>query len=113
MPAPLPTRLHAARRLQVTLLISSSSSAVVFAITGAVPWDYGAVLMVIGFLGTAAGQIVIAWVVHGLGLSSILVIVLALMFTAAVGASGAVVVLALIELARDPSLLGAHDAVCS
>jgi uncharacterized membrane protein YfcA len=96
----------------VTLLISSSTSAIVYAVNGAVPWDYGIVLSIIGFIATLMGQWLVSWLVRRLGRPSILVITLAVMFSAATFAAAAVVVLTFVELAQHPQKWTARKGVC-
>jgi len=98
--------------LQVTLLVSSSTSAIVYAVNGAVPWDYGVVLIVIGFLATLSGQWLVSWLVRRLGRPSILVITLAVMFSAATFAAAAVVAITALDLAHHPDKLVARKGVC-
>lgn len=97
---------------QVTLLISSSTSAIVYAVNGAVPWDYGIVLIIIGFLATLLGQSLVSWLVRRLGRPSILVITLAVMFSAATFAAAAVVVITAVDLSRHPAKWYARKGVC-
>ena len=98
--------------MQVTLLISSSTSAIVYAVAGAVPWDYGIVLIIIGFFATLLGQWLVSWLVRRLGRPSILVITLAVMFSAATVAAAGVVVITGIDLARHPGKWVARKGVC-
>jgi MFS family permease len=84
----------------------------VYAVNDSVPWDYGAVLIVAGFIATLLGQSVVSWLVRRLGRPSVLVIILAAMFAASAAAAAAVVGAAGRALARDPSLLGATKGVC-
>jgi hypothetical protein len=107
-PAPPPPRFPE----QVTLLISSCTSAVVYAVNDSIPWDYGAVLIVAGFLATLLGQTIISWLVRRLGRPSILVITLAVMFAASAGVAAAVVALTALDLARHPAKLAATKGVC-
>ena len=97
---------------QVTLLISSCTSAVVYAVNGSIPWAYGAVRIVAGFLATLLGQTIISWLVRRLGRPSILVITLAVMFAASAGVAAAVVALTALDLARHPAKLAATKGVC-
>lgn len=99
--------------VQVTLLISSSTSAIVYAVNGAVPWDYGIVLIVIGFLATLSGQWLVSWLVRRLGRPSILVITLAVMFSAATFAAAAVLIITFIDLSQHPSKWVARKGVCT
>jgi uncharacterized membrane protein YfcA len=97
---------------QVTLLISSSTSAIVYAVNDSIPWGYGAVLVAIGLVATLLGQWLVAWLVARLGRPSILVIVLAAMFTTATGAAAAVVVTTALDLAAHPAKLTLTKGVC-
>lgn len=96
----------------MTLLISSSTSAIVYAVNGAVPWDYGVVLVIIGFVATLLGQWLVSWLVRRLGRPSILVITLAVMFSAATFAAAAVVVITFVGLAGAPEKWTARKGVC-
>jgi predicted PurR-regulated permease PerM len=69
-------------------------------------------LIVIGFVATLMGQWLVSWLVRRLGRPSILVITLAVMFTAATFAAAAVVVITAIDLARHPEKVSARKAVC-
>jgi uncharacterized membrane protein YfcA len=100
------------RLLQVTLLISSSTSAIVYAVADSIPWDYGLVLVVEAFIATLLGQWIISWAVAKLRRSSVIVIVLAAMFSAASLAAAAVVVLTIIDVVRHPAKLTASKTVC-
>uniref|UniRef100_A0A383WPS0 Membrane transporter protein n=1 Tax=Tetradesmus obliquus TaxID=3088 RepID=A0A383WPS0_TETOB len=97
---------------QITMLIGNSTSAIVYAVAGAIPWDYGATLITIGFISALLGQIIVSWLVRKLGRSSLIVIVLSCMFTLALGASMTVVVTTMIDISRHPAKLTAHKAVC-
>ena len=83
-----------------------------YAVNDSIPWDYGATLIAIGFLATLLGQSLVSWLVRRLGRSSVLVIILAVMFLVSVGCSLAVVVTTAVDLARDPSRLAARKGVC-
>lgn len=96
----------------MTLLISSSTSAIVYAVNGSVPWDYGVVLVVLGFTATLLGQWLVSWLVRRLGRPSILVITLAVMFSAATFAAAAVVVLTFVDLSQHPEKWVARKGVC-
>jgi uncharacterized membrane protein YfcA len=96
----------------VTLLISSSTSAIVYAVADSIPWDYGLVLVVEAFIATVLGQWIISWIVARLGRSSVIVIVLAAMFSAASLAAAAVVILTVIDVAQHPAKLTASKTVC-
>jgi len=97
---------------QVTLLISSSTSAIVYAVNDSIPWDYGAVLIIIGFLSTLLGQWLVSWLVRRLGRSSVLVIILAVMFAASTAAAMVVVITTAVDLAKHPAKLTASKGVC-
>ena len=96
----------------MTLLISSSTSAIVYAVNDSIPWDYGITLIIIGFIATLLGQWVISWAVRKLGRSSILVVILAVMFSLATAATLAVVVMTVIDLVKHPAKLTARKEVC-
>ncbi|WIA22636.1 hypothetical protein OEZ86_009614 [Tetradesmus obliquus] len=97
---------------QITMLIGNSTSAIVYAVAGAIPWDYGVTLITIGFISALLGQIIVSWLVRKLGRSSLIVIVLSCMFTLALGASLTVVVTTMIDISKHPAKLTAHKAVC-
>ena len=97
---------------QVTLLVSSFASAVVYAVNDAVPWDYGAALAAVALLATLLGQWLVAWLVRRLGRGSVVVIVLAAMFSVSTGAALAVVIVTAVDLARRPEKLTLSKGVC-
>lgn len=83
-----------------------------YAVNDSIPWDYGGVLIVVGFLATLLGQWIVSWLVRRLGRSSILVIILAVMFSISAACALAVVVTTAVDVARDPSKLTARKGVC-
>lgn len=83
-----------------------------YAVNGAVPATYWPPLVVIGFLSTLLGQLTVSWLVKRLGRPSILVVTLAVMFSAATFAAAAVVVLALIDISQHPEKWAARKGVC-
>jgi uncharacterized membrane protein YfcA len=59
------------------IFFTSVSASVVFISFGAVQWDYAAVLLVLGVVATAVGQLLVLWVNRHLRSRSLLVAVMA------------------------------------
>uniref|UniRef100_A0A0G4G5J7 Membrane transporter protein n=1 Tax=Chromera velia CCMP2878 TaxID=1169474 RepID=A0A0G4G5J7_9ALVE len=64
-----------------SLIITSSSTAVTFALTGAAPWEYAVFLGACTFVGAAVGKFVLDRLVKKYKLASLLVILLAFLIT--------------------------------
>lgn len=94
------------------MMISNSTSAILYAVSGVIPWEYGVPLVIIGFLATFVGQLFVAWLVKRSGRSSLLVMVSALMLILAFTAALIVVAIEIAAVARDPSKLTERKAMC-
>jgi uncharacterized membrane protein YfcA len=79
-------------------VLSTSTAAIVYAVSGEVPLDYGLTLAVIGLVATLLGQTVIGHVVRRTGRVSLLVFILAFLFVLSLGA-GATALHGHVELA--------------
>lgn len=99
---------------QSAMLISTCASCLVYLTVGAASKDFVVSMAMLGLLGTFFGQTAINYIVRRTGRPSLLVFVLTVMFILALGAVTAVVALAVMEIVRNPSLLGATraDLVC-
>lgn len=96
---------------QAAMLMSSCTSTVVYLVAGAVPEDYGIAMAIIGFAGTLFGQVATAQLVQRTGRSSILVLILAILFVLATGASVLVVSNAFTAIVHAPAKLTATHAL--
>jgi hypothetical protein len=97
---------------QVTILLGSVAAVAVHATSGALPWDYAATLMVIGFVSTMFGQVVIQKLVVQSGHVSVLLLVMAALFILASLVSMVHALQAVVLVAHSPSMLGAVYGVC-
>jgi len=59
------------------IFFTASSATVSYGLYGLVSWSYAAVLVVLGFVFTAIGQVVIFWLVEKFGRPSVIVYVIA------------------------------------
>lgn len=66
------------------ILFTSVSASVVYISLGAVPFDYGVALAVLGLVCTAVGQGVVLWLAHRHSSRSITVVVMALVMAVSV-----------------------------
>lgn len=100
---------------QAAMLMSSCTSTVVYLVAGALPKDYGIAMTIIGFVGTLCGQIAFNMLVQRTGRSSILVLILAVLFLLASAAAIIVIsnaVTAIVHMPAKLTLTHAHD-ICA
>lgn len=93
------------------MLMSSCTSTVVYLVNAALPKDYGTAMAIIGFTGTLFGQVVFNIVVQRTGRSSILVLILAVLFMLASGAAVVVISNAITAIVHTPAKLTATHAL--
>jgi len=96
---------------QAAMLMSSCTSTVVYLVNAALPKDYGTAMSIIGFTGTLFGQVVFNIVVQRTGRSSILVLILAVLFMLASGAAIVVISNAITAIVHTPAKLTATHAL--
>jgi di/tricarboxylate transporter len=94
------------------MLMSSTASAVTYAVVGAMPSDYAVMFIGISIVATVVGQTIITWVVQRTGHASILVIVLVAFYVIGSVATAVDIVKNILQLVKDPSQLGVRRSVC-
>ena len=100
---------------QAAMLMSSCTSTVVYLVAGSLPKNYGIAMAIIGFTGTLFGQVVFNIVVQRTGRSSVLVLILAVLFMLASAAAVVVISNAITAIVHTPAklvLTHAHD-ICA
>lgn len=100
----------AAASSQAATVLSTSTAAIVYAVSGEVPADYGLSMALIGMFGTLLGQTIIGHIVRRTGRVSLLVFILAFLFVLALGAGVAMVALAVARIVAVPPTLLATRA---
>lgn len=94
------------------LLFTTSSSMIVYAQLGDIPWDYAGVLLVVAFVTTILGQVLIDHLINKVGRSSIIVVVLACFFMVACVLTCFIMITSLQHVAIHPAELWVVGHVC-
>ena len=94
------------------LLFTTTSSTIVYAQQGLIPWDYAAALAATALVTTLLGQFCIDRLIRSLGRASIVVVVLSGFFCIACALTYFILIRDLVQVAHHPEMLSAMGKLC-